>query len=73
MIEYKKSEKIVIPNNEKDIPNNNNTYSNDENPKMGDDSNIDLALSTLTLSSLGLISIAGYGLNQAKTKKKILK
>ena len=40
---------------------------------MGDDSNIDLALSTLTLSSLGLISIAGYGLNQAKTKKKILK
>ena len=39
---------------------------------MGDDSNIDLALSTLTLSSLGLISMAGYGLDQAKSKKKIL-
>ena len=72
MIEYKKYQNIVIPNKEKDIPNN-NTYSNDENPKMGDDSNIDLALSTLTLSSLGLISIAGYGLEQDKSKKKILK
>lgn len=69
----KKQYKGVIDYKHMEKDNQYDNSINDELPKTGDENNIDLAISSFALSSLGLIGLVGYGLEQEKVKKKTLK